>query len=187
MGWLENLDFAIFHLINSRWSNPLFDLILPLFREKWFWAPLYLFILAFVWMQWGARRALWFAIVGALTVGAADFTSSAIIKKNVQRLRPCNDAEIRESVILRVSCGSGYSFTSSHAANHFAFAAFVGTGLRRRLPSLRRWLLLWAALVAYAQVYVGVHYPLDVLAGALLGALIGYAGAFVFLRRALHQ
>ncbi len=187
MGWLENLDVVVFHLINGCWSNPLFDLMLPLFREKWFWAPLYLYILAFAWMQWGARRTLWFVLMGALTIGAADFTSSTVIKKNVQRLRPCNDPEVKKSVVLRVSCGSGYSFTSSHAANHFAFAVFAGMGLRRRLAPLRKWLLLWAAFVAYAQVYVGVHYPLDVLAGALLGVLTGFVGAVAFSRRVLHQ
>ncbi len=183
MDWLQAIDWALFQGVNRHLANPIFDILLPLFREKWFWAPLYLYVLAYVWQQWGARRTLTFAIGVALTVGAADMTSSALIKKTVKRLRPCNDPVRRETVVLRVPCGSGYSFTSSHAANHFAFAVFVGTLLARRRPRLKKGLLLWAAAVALAQVYVGVHYPLDVLFGALLGTAIAHLAAVGFAKK----
>ncbi len=180
MAWLHTADFALFQLINHHLGNPVFDFALPLFREKWFWAPLYVYILAWVWQHLGTRRVLLFTIGVCLAVGTADFTSSTIVKKTVQRLRPCNDPQTREAVVLRAPCGSGYSFTSSHAANHFAFAVFVGMALGRRFRHL---LLAWATLVALAQVYVGVHYPLDVLGGALLGVGLGYLfGKWYFLR-----
>ncbi|MBK8556199.1 MAG: phosphatase PAP2 family protein [Lewinellaceae bacterium] len=79
-----------------------------------------------------------------------------------------------EVVIRRVSCGGGYSFTSSHAANHFAVAVFLAAVFGGLSRWLRPGLLLWAAVISFAQVYVGVHYPGDVLAGALLGAIIGW-------------
>jgi undecaprenyl-diphosphatase len=104
----------------------------------------------------------------------SDTTSSNLIKKNVRRLRPCNDVEMQDRIHERVRCGGGYSFTSSHAANHFAAAVFlIGVfGLSGRWQ--QKALLGWAAAIAVSQVYVGVHYPLDVTCGALLGVAIGW-------------
>jgi len=108
------------------------------------------------------------------TVGMADVVSSKLVKPAVQRVRPCNDVGLKFEVRELVHCGGGYSFTSSHATNHFAIATFlylVLGGLRKKWI---RWALLaWAASIAYGQVYVGVHYPLDVITGAVLGSLIG--------------
>lgn len=180
MYWLQTFDLALFHFVNGRLANPVFDFLLPLFREKWFWAPLYVYVLALAAQQFRRRRLVLFIVGMVFCVGASDFTSSSVVKKNVQRLRPCNDAQIRQMVVLRVPCGSGYSFTSSHAANHFAFAVFVGAVLVRRRLFFRRVLLVWAGWVALAQVYVGVHYPSDVIFGGLLGAGIGGIAAAWF-------
>lgn len=183
LGW----DAALFHFINSSLANPVFDVLLPLCREKWIWAPLYLFIAAFSLLHFGNRG--WFVLLGLLAVVAiSDGVSSQLIKKNVQRLRPCNDIALADSVQLRIdSCGSGYSFTSSHAANHFGIALFI-SGL---FGGLRRWIrpavLLWATLIALSQVYVGVHYPGDVLGGALVGTLVGWAVARLVRRWALSS
>jgi undecaprenyl-diphosphatase len=171
---LLQADTALFQAINGGLANPLFDALLPLCRERWFWAPLYVFVVSFAWLNYGRKG--WFVVLGlVLAVGLADYTSSSLVKKNVRRIRPCNDPGL--VVQARVPCGSGYSFTSSHAANHFAAAVFlIGTlgHLHRRIRPL---VLAWAALIAFAQVYVGVHYPADVLCGALLGAAIGWAVA----------
>ncbi len=166
-------DTELFRLINSGLANPLFDALLPLCREKWFWAPLYLFIGAFTWLNF--RQRGWIILLGlVLVVILSDGMSSELIKKNVRRLRPCNDPALAATVQLRTRCGSGYSFTSSHAANHFGVALFL-IGL---FGGLHRWIrpaaLLWASLIALSQVYVGVHYPGDVLGGALVGAPIGW-------------
>ncbi|MCB9306218.1 MAG: phosphatase PAP2 family protein [Lewinellaceae bacterium] len=170
---LQDLDSMLFYWINTGTSNALFDAIMPLFRDKWFWAPLYLFIGTFAWSNFGKKG--WIIVLGLVaTVGFADFSSSSLVKKNVQRLRPCNDPVMVDSVRLRVSCGSGFSFTSSHAANHFAAALYL-IGL---FGGMSRWVrplaLSWATAIAFSQVYVGVHYPGDVLAGGMLGALIGW-------------
>lgn len=116
-----------------------------------------------------------------LTVGAADFTSNTGFKKNVQRLRPCR-ALPADQVQVRVTCGSGYSFTSNHAANHFAISFFLIFLLPKRYKELRWALFAWAATVAFAQVYVGVHYPLDVFCGAMLGTLLAWIGASFYFR-----
>ena len=79
-------------------------------------------------------------------------------------------------------CGAGYSFTSSHAANHFAVATFLIMTIGQILPKIKKWLWLWAASIALAQVYVGVHFPLDVLAGGILGVVLGRLWSMLFLK-----
>ena len=184
MDGLQQLDSALFYLVNASWGNHFFDLLLPFWREKWTWAPFYLFIVVFIWQNWKGRRGA-IAMLGLVTVLAiSDFTSSTIIKKNIQRIRPCNNPEMQALVIQRVDCGSGYSFTSSHATNHFALAIYLSIFFGGFAPWIRPALLVWAFVIAYAQVYVGVHYPGDVLAGGILGSLIGWWAAIFFKRKA---
>ncbi len=171
---LIHLDQALFQLFNGQWQHPWVDALAPLWRDKRFWIPLYLALAG--WAVWRFRwRGLYWLLALALTVAVSDTLSSRVIKPLVARVRPCRTPELQADLHLLVHCGSGYSFTSSHAANHFAVAAFLFATIglwHRRM----RWLWwLWAASIAYAQVYVGVHYPGDVLAGALLGSLTGWA------------
>ena len=174
MDWLRSIDVALFHWINSGLSNPLFDALLPLLRNRLFWAPLYVFVVAFMLENFGLRKG-WIMLAGLLlAVGLSDFTSSTLIKKNVQRLRPCNDIRLETTVVERIPCGSGYSFTSSHAANHFAVAVYLVAVLGVAAPWAGRVFLTWAALVAFSQIYVGVHFPFDVLGGGILGSVIGW-------------
>ncbi|MEL6864438.1 MAG: phosphatase PAP2 family protein [Bacteroidota bacterium] len=174
------LDFHLFHLINQHWTNGWLDQLMPCFREKLFWAPLYLFLLSFVWINYGTR--VWpFVLAVIVTLALADTASSQWVKKSVKRPRPCHLWQESEDIRLLTHCGAGYSFTSSHASNHFALAVFLGLTLGRRIRWLMGGLLLWAAMIAYAQVYVGLHFPLDVLAGALLGSMIALLVARVYL------
>ncbi len=149
---------------------------MPYWRSKYLWAPLYLFLLVFILFNYPKKGwVLLLALVA--TIGLADIVSSHLVKKNVQRQRPCQHEELQQRVYLLIPCGGGYSFTSSHATNHFAIAGFLILTLGKRFRQIRWPLLLWAASIAYGQVYVGVHYPSDVIAGALLGLLIGRLGA----------
>jgi undecaprenyl-diphosphatase len=170
-------DEQLFQLINGSWHNPLLDVVMPYWRNKYCWFPLYIFIVSFFLLNFKKQGAFLILAIG-LTVGVADYTSSSIIKKSVQRLRPCNTEILKNDVQLLVRCGSGYSFPSSHAANHFAMAVVLFFTLGKVLKRTRIPLLLWAASIAFGQVYVGVHYPLDVFMGSLLGILIGLIGAF---------
>lgn len=172
-------DQEAFLSINEGLSNAFFDWLMPILRNPYTWAPLYLFIIIFCIKNYGKRGVL-IILFTVITFGISDFTSSSLVKKSVQRIRPCNDIEFKENVNIRVRCGSGYSFTSSHATNHFAMASFLIMVFYRRWKHILWIGLLWAAMISFAQVYVGVHYPLDVLAGAVLGCSIGYIVGLAF-------
>ncbi|MBP9883927.1 MAG: phosphatase PAP2 family protein [Chitinophagales bacterium] len=165
-------DQQIFFFINRQLSNPAFDFIMPYVRERDFWIPLYV-LLVFYFVRL-LKKWSWVALLtAAITVVITDQVSSTLIKPWIGRLRPCNDPSLAEQVQLIVNCGSGFSFVSSHAANHFGIACFLIVMLQHRLKWILPVALFWAALVSFAQVYVGVHYPLDVICGGLLGVATG--------------
>ena len=108
-----------------------------------------------------------------ITVLLTDQIASNIIKPAVHRLRPCNDPIMLPHIHLMVDCGTGFSFVSSHASNHFGIAVFLILILRKRFSWITPVALFWATLICFAQVYVGLHYPFDIIGGALLGVMIG--------------
>lgn len=179
MDYLLQLDEHIFILINRNWQNIFFDWLLPYWRNKYFWLPAYFLSTLLLWIKIG-KRGLPILLFLGLTVAGSDLTSSFLIKESVQRIRPCNDSEFKKNVFLRAPCGSGYSFTSSHAANHFAMATFLLLVFGRSLKKWRYLLLFWAMSIGFAQIYVGVHYPLDVLFGFLVGGIIAQIGYFLY-------
>ena len=166
-------DQELFVWVNEGMSNVFFDILLPYWRSKFVWFPAYVFLLSFLLINY-KRQGLLVVCLLALTVGTADYTSSTLIKKNVIRPRPCHEVFFQEHGKLRVHCGGGYSFTSSHATNHFALAVAVILILGQRFRRIKIPLLFWAATIAFSQVYVGVHYPIDVFFGAILGSCIAY-------------
>lgn len=176
---LIQFDEQVFLAINEGMSNPFFDWLMPLLRNKYFWSPVYLFLIVFLprnYGKWGWLCLLFLII----TFGVCDYFSASIVKPAVERLRPCNDIELKDEVIARVACGSGFSFPSSHATNHFGMAMFLAGTFYSRWKWIVPLAFFWAFSIIFAQVYVGVHYPLDVLSGALLGCLIGYITARLF-------
>lgn len=180
MAEILELDQIIFQIINQDWQMDWLDGLMPYWRNKYTWIPLYLFLLVFT--IWKFKQyAIYFLLGLILTAGLADSISSHLVKKNIQRIRPCNDPAVKGDVHLLVHCGGGYSFTSSHATNHFALAIYLIFTLGQLYKWIRMPLLFWAASIAYGQVYVGVHYPLDVIVGGLLGSTIGYLVAKFYL------
>jgi len=128
------------------------------------------------------KKGLLLIIALVLSVSVADFTSSWLIKNQVERIRPCNQIGFKETAHLLVPCGSGYSFTSSHAANHFSLAVFLILTIGVVWTWIRLPLFLWALSIALAQVYVGVHYPIDVIGGAIVGSMLGGLSAFCLMQ-----
>ena len=161
--WQEiiNIDKNIFLLINQGMSSPFFDWLLPILRNPYTWAPLYLFLIIFFIKHYGKMGVI-IVLCTLANFGISDAVSSHIIKNTVKRVRPCNDIEFKNDITIRVRCGSGYSFTSSHATNHFAMAFFWIVLFRRKWKHILWLSILWATIIALSQIYVGVHYPFDV-------------------------
>lgn len=177
---LLDLDRVLFELINGQWRLPFLDTLMPYWRSKYFWIPIYVFGLFFLLLNF-KKRGFYYILFLVLCVAFTDVCSSQWIKKSVQRPRPCqimNHSEIN----LLVRCGSGYSFPSSHASNHFAIATFAAFTLGRYFRFFSMIAFFWAFSIAYGQVYVGVHYPFDILAGAILGMMIGSLISFFYWR-----
>lgn len=173
-------DHALFSNINGKWTNPFLDSVMPWVRHSNNWIPLYIVLLSFIVYKWRKKSWKWLVLV-AVNITLTDQISSHFFKPVFHRLRPCADPELmHQTRLLLDHCSGGFSFTSSHAANHFGIAVFLVVTLQPLLKNYRYLFLGWAALIAYAQVYVGVHFPLDILAGALIGIMVGYFNGKLF-------
>ena len=170
---LLRFDHWLFEKINQVWINPFFDLTLPFIRQQEFWYFFYLFLLVFILYNFGIKGC-WWAVTLIMTGIIADLFSSSLIKTLIFRVRPCHDPDLADQVRVLVNyCPNSSSFTSSHACNHFAAAWFIFITLNQ--TGSWRWLIfLWAFIISYAQVYVGVHFPLDIFGGAIMGSAIGF-------------
>lgn len=175
------LDQQLFHVINTGWTNAFFDWIMPILRNKYTWLPLYIVIIAYV-IKFYQLKGFYLILFFAAAVGLADYGSSSILKPAFNRIRPCNDIEIQPTMIARVPCGSGKSFPSSHASDHFAIAIFLITIFYKKWKYITPIAIIWAGSICLAQVYVGVHYPFDVTIGMLFGSLIGFILAILSIK-----
>jgi undecaprenyl-diphosphatase len=167
---LEHLDRQLFLLINSA-NSPFWDKVMNFMSLIGVWIPLYLAIL--VYLGFIYRKKF---IIVVLFIAAAITLSdqiSVLIKNSVDRLRPCHDPELQGLVhLVNNTCGGLYSFVSSHAANSFNVAMLSLLLVRNKWYSV--FIIVWAAVVSYSRVYLGVHYPGDILCGSLLGLLLGW-------------
>lgn len=161
---------------------PVLDLVCPFIREGIHWTPLYLFLIVLTTFNF-KRTGLWWVVLFLITVSLTDLIGNQVMKQTFQRLRPCSDPDFFMQVrLLVINCSGGFSFTSNHAANHFGLATFFFVTYRRLIPWA--WVaFIWAGAISYAQVYVGVHYPFDILGGALLGISIGTFTGRLFNKR----
>jgi len=182
-GWfsgIEPFDRKLFFLVNNNMANGFFDTVMPFLRESNIWVPLYLFMLVFAVVNFGKRGLLWM-LFAICTAALCDMVSSHLIKDHIFRLRPCNNPALADQIRVLVNYRpQSSSFTSSHATNHFGIAMFFVVTLKSYTSPWIRLFFVWAAIVCFSQVYVGVHYPFDVVSGAILGCLLGYIIAVFF-------
>lgn len=180
---LEGWDRWLFLKINTGLTNTVFDSVFPWWREANTWVPLYLFLVVFGVLNF--KKQVWFWILFVvITLVITDQVNSHLIKVWIGRPRPCRDEVLASQVrLLLTNCSGTFSFPSSHAANHFGFAVFLVMTMKHVFGKWRYAFLWWAASVCYAQVYVGIHYPLDVIAGGLFGSAVGYVMARFFHRK----
>src|SRR6266480_4545684 len=175
MSWLHSLDVAIFRFINETLSNPLFDRCMPFFSGNSLFVPFLIVAAAVSIWSAGARGRVCLIMV-VLVICMGDPLILNTIKHTVGRLRPFNDVP---DAITRVGRGGSFSMPSAHSANWFSAAMVFFVSYRRSA----RFMLPLAGLVGFSRIYNGVHYPSDVLVGAILG--IGYAAALVWSLDAL--
>lgn len=171
--WLRMADLQFFYLINKKLSVSWLNDIMLLIRQAFTWIPLYFFFMLFFYAN--CRRFLVPIIALSLvTFAFTDFTSASILKPLIGRLRPCHNPSLHFAINNIAGCGGVFSMPSSHASNHFGLATFWFLVVRETVNRRWYWLWLWAFIIGYSQIYVGVHYPGDIIAGALLGTGIGF-------------
>jgi undecaprenyl-diphosphatase len=148
--------------------------------------PLYFVLLYFTYKQFGLKKTVIVILFVALLITVSDQTSN-LFKFGWKRLRPCHDENISNLIrLVKENCGGLYSFFSAHAANAMAIAMFFSLILIKKIKIIVPILIIWAYLVAYSRIYIGVHYPLDVVTGMFFGVLYGilcYKLFTVFLNR----
>jgi undecaprenyl-diphosphatase len=174
MDFLSSLDIVLFHFINQTLSNPVGDQLWPVITNyDRLWPVRIALIGVWLWLLIkGGRRGRTVALLIVPVLFLSDQLSSTVIKEIVARPRPChevNGAAMVQGIHLLVDCGPGRSFPSSHAVNNFALATLFSFYYRK----WKWWFVAWASLVALSRPAVGVHYPSDILGGAIIGALVG--------------
>lgn len=174
-GYLNELDHSVFLFLNG-WHSPVIDLVMYWGTQKLVWFPLFLLMLYFT-IRIYRLNTITIILVFIITITISD-QSANIAKSNVQRLRPSNDPRISEQVhVVNGYRGGQFGFYSSHASNTMAIAIFLILLLRSRYRWVAAVLLPWALFMSYTRVYLGVHYPGDLLTGMIAGAVIGWLGA----------
>lgn len=180
---LKQLDTNVFLFLNDLHS-PFWDHIMYFASGRFGWIPLYAFII-FLIIQKYRVKSIAYILAAILLIVLSDQLSVHLFKNVFERLRPCHNPDIKDFVhLVHNHCGGKYGFVSSHAANTFALATFTGLMMRKRWYTYT--LLSWASLVSYSRVYLGVHYPGDIIAGALFGVCLGLL-IFVGSRRLVKQ
>ncbi len=167
---MEHLDQQLFLFLNGAHS-PFWDQVMHAISGKLIWVPLYLAIL----ITMGIKYKRKFLVIVLFIIIAATLSDqmSVMIKNLVQRLRPCHDPALQGLVhLFNGECGGLYSFVSSHATNSFDVALLSLLFIKRKWFSVS--IVIWALVVGYSRIYLGVHYPGDVICGSILGALIGW-------------
>lgn len=171
--WLTQLDKAAFLFFNVTLANPVTDFIMPIVTSDNLLRILYgVSLLLCLWR--GDARLRWLVLFSGVTLALTDQTAANFLKHAIERPRPCHEGQFLEPIRLLVHCGGGYSMPSAHAANAFGQALMFGLAYR----NVRWYLIGFAAIVSISRVFVGVHYPGDVLVGTVVG---GLAGTIVYL------
>ena len=185
---IVSADQELFLWLNGL-HTPWLDTVMYWVTYKYTWIPLYILLIALTIRAEGWKKGGFTIIAVVLAVAVADKVTSGFMKPYFLRLRPCHDPSIQVVMHHVTDCGGMYGFASSHASTSFALAIAWFSLLRRQVPQMV-FLFLWAAVYAYSRVYVGVHYPLDILVGALVGLLVGYSIVqlyYIFLKRYYHS
>ena len=170
--YLNNIDTELFLLINGA-NTSFLDIMMKWFSSILFWLPIYILIFYLLYLKY-STKALIVVLFILAAFGLADFTSVHLFKNVFMRLRPCYNPEIMDVINNIVGCGGQYGFISSHAANSASVAGISVLLLSDRFKFIKIISAIWVFLVMYSRIYLGKHYPGDVIVGAIWGLFIAY-------------
>lgn len=160
-------------LFLNGFHNQFFDTFMWMISSKEIWIPLYMSVIYYFFKNTDKKTGLYILFACILCITLCDQISASIIKPLFERWRPSRDSSISDLVhIVNGKRGGKYGFVSSHAANVFGLAVFSALLFKNRLYSIA--IISWAALVSYSRVYLGVHFPGDIIFGGILGSALGY-------------
>ena len=169
-----SFDLAIFYLLNHTISTGFLDKFFSIITDVQKWYIAYFILIAIAFFKGGRRGKI--AVIGLiLMIVVTDQTGYRLLKELFERVRPCN---FLSDAITPIGCAGGYSFPSNHALNNFAAAVF----LMRLFPNYKWVFIIVASLVSISRIYLGVHYPSDVVGGALIGVAFGYLFSIAALK-----
>ena len=163
-------DKEIFLALNNL-GDARFDNFWIMVSDKWIWIPLYIIFLYLLYKNYKLKSFIFILIFIAIGVTASDQLSQ-IFKFGISRLRPCHDPSL-DGLVREVKCGGQFGFYSAHASSTFFIATFMSLMLKNKYQFLPYVLMFWAAVVSYSRIYLGVHFPLDIIFGASVGFLLG--------------
>ena len=179
---IEQIDRQLLFAINGS-NSPLFDSIMWWVSKPVFGIPFYLLFVFLLYKSFGWKNTFFLVLCAGLAVGLADLSAKYLFKEMFERFRPSQNLEIKEQLhYVNNYHGGMYGFVSSHAANMFSIAMLIGLWLKKKIRYSLHFLLIWAAIIGYSRIYLGVHYPTDVVCGALLGMLIAILMYKVIIR-----
>lgn len=164
--FLYSIDLALFYFFNHTLSTPILDKFFSIITSVNNWLITYVILLGITW-RYGGRRGRIAVIITLVMVAVTDQTGYRLLKEFFARSRPC---DALADVITPLGCTGTYSFPSNHALNNFAAASYFSF----LFPQFRTILYIVAALIAVSRVYLGLHYPSDIIGGAILGIIFGY-------------
>ncbi len=151
-----------------------FDFLFYWSSNKYLWIPLYLLLL-YLLIKYYKRESVFIILSLIVLITISDLLSVHGFKNVFMRLRPCHEPSLTGLVhLVNNKCGGSFGFYSSHASNHFALATLFHFFLGKKISYFSFLIFIWAAVISYSRIYLGAHYPGDVLAGATMGILLGY-------------